>query len=224
MNKNYLTIILIFFLSINLFSQEKFFIGLNTGLTYSDFRGNSFVKHNSPKIDYLIGGFFEYKFSSKISATLNLNYERKSIHYYYPKPFDGVFVGTPIGETPKKNPEIENLTRFQYLSFPFLIKYYPIVDSPFYMNFGPYFASLIDVSNYNDGIKNDLDFNDSFKKLDIGLSIGLGYELKISKMNYLGIELRDNLGIKELSSLEYSNFNSTKSNTLNLIINWKMVI
>lgn len=217
MNKTYFTIILLFFLSINSFSQEKLMFGVNTGLTYSEFRGNGFVKHNKSKIDYLVGGFVEYKFNARLSTVINVNYERKSIHYFYPKPYEGNVIGPP-------QEDIENLTRFRYISFPILLKYYPIINSSFYINSGPYFASLLDVTNYNEGIKNDLDFNDSFKKLDVGFSIGVGYELEINKMNYLGIELRNNLGIKDLSSLEYSPFNSTKSNAINLIINWKMKI
>lgn len=230
MRKKYALIIILFFIYLHSFSQNELFVGVNTGSTHLKLRGNNFIGQYKPKIDYFVGGFFEFKLSTNLSVLMNVNYERKTINNFYPKLMTGdnpiVVIGTPIGETPveQEEPKFESVIKFQYISFPVLIRYYPLTNTPFYLNIGPYFAYSLDISNYIDGTKNDLDFNNGFKQLDTGISSGLGYEFQINGTNYLGVELRNNLGLKNLSKYTNSPLNSTKSNTFSIIISYKLKI
>lgn len=63
-----------------------------------------------------------------------------------------------------------------------------------------------------------MDFNDAFKNTDLGITIGFGYTNKITNQNDLSLELGNNLGLRSINKNENNIFDSTKTNSLNLIL------
>ena len=215
---NFKTILLgIFLISLTfkLHSQEKLVTGINSGLTYSNLRGNNFIESFESELNYIIGISIDYKVFEKMYLSADLNYERKSIRKFYPKPYESD--NGAIGCIGCPTTELKFQTLFQYISIPLILKYYINNDYSFYFNGGVYFSYLLDIKNIDDGKESDLDFNDSFKKIDAGITFGFGYNFKINNNNSISIELRDNYGIVNLSKYDQSNFNSTKTNSINLI-------
>lgn len=225
--KIFLTGIFIFSFVFNLFSQEKFLTGINSGLTYSSFRGNSFMESYESEVNYLFGISIDFKINEKLFLSTDLNYERKSIRLFYPEVvgIDGwVIIGTPIGENPEPKPKLKFQTKFQYLSFPIMIKYFIGDNNEFFVNGGPNLSYLLHIKNMDNGKESDLDFNDSFNKTDIGIAFGFGYYYQLDDNNSMSIELRDNYGIIDIGKYENSNFSPTKTNSVNLILNWNFKI
>lgn len=229
MNRKKLFIVL-FLINGILFSQEKISLGLNTGLTYSDFRGNDFFDNYEYGFDFLIGISFDYKIKDRLFISTDVNYERKSANNFYEASNTVgpggtiIIIGTPIGENPPDKPELKFQTRFEYISIPILLKYFVSENNDFYINGGPYLGYLLKIKNINDGEESDLDFNNDFEKIDLGLTFGIGYNLDLSQKSYLNFELRNNFGLTNIDSNNNNLFNRTKVNSLNLIIGWNFYL
>ena len=229
MNRKKLFIVL-FLINGILFSQEKISLGLNTGLTYSDFRGNDFFDNYEYGFDFLIGISFDYKIKDRLFISTDVNYERKSANNFYEASNTVgsggtiIIIGTPFGENPPDEPELKFQTRFEYISIPILLKYFVSKNNDFYINGGPYLGYLLNIKNINDGEESDLDFNNDFEKIDLGLTFGIGYNLNISQKSYLNFELRNNFGLTNIDSNNNNLFNRTKANSLNLIIGWNFFL
>ena len=225
----------VLFLLINgiLFSQEKNSLGLNTGLTYSDFRGNDFFDNYEYGFDFLIGISFDYKIKDRLFISTDVNYERKSANDFYEASAIGpggtiTVIGIPIGEYPPENPpdkpKLKFQTRFEYISIPILLKYFVCENNDFYVNGGPYLGYLLNIKNIDDGEESELDFNNEFEKIDLGLTIGIGYNLDLNQKSYLNFELRNNFGLTNIESNNNDLFDRTKANSLNLIIGWNFYL
>lgn len=210
-------------MSTSLFSQENLTFGLNSGLTYSNFRGNDFFDDYDYGIDFLIGFSLDYKIKSKLFITTDLNYERKSANYFYDEHYivepggTIIIIGYPIGESPEESPKLKFQTRLEFITIPVMLKYFVDSNNNLYFNGGPYLSYLLNIKNINDGEESDLDFNDAFKKTDLGITFGFGYTNKITNLNNLSLELRNNLGLRSINENENNIFDSTKTNSLNVI-------
>jgi hypothetical protein len=197
--------------------QKKMDFGINAGITYATFRGNYFVDDTQGSPNFLVGITGEYKIDILFSVIANINYSRKSIKSYdatYPGWENGTinFDDSPV--------TVKNSTIFQYITIPVMLKMMLWGDNKLYMNGGGYYSHLVDVSNYTDGEKSDLDFNSGFVKSDMGLVLGVGYRITIDNANSLNIELRDEYGLKNIGDEEAAVFSPTKSNSANLLVIW----
>ena len=223
MKKIFLLLILLFLITFSLFSQKNNVrFGINLGGTYSSIEGNGFANKNSSDLDYLVGISLKYQLNETFSLLGNINYENNMVFYdqivRYDENGNLVIYGCPI-ENPNCAPTFKIATKFQYLTLPVLIRYnFNEFFTGFFMNGGVFFSYLINVANYIDSKKNDLDFNDLFKKFNSGLSLGLGYQIIINKKTKLNLELRDNFGIINISDSNLLG-SSIKNNSINLIAN-----
>ena len=190
-------------------SQNEMRVGLNTGGTLSKFRGNELIKQADPNIGFLIGISFEVYFSEKLSLKTNLNYERKSFSY---KTNEIDEIGLPINDFKVK-------TNFDYLMLPMLIKYEINSSKRFFASGGPFLGYLLSNKFKAKGFpdNNSTSLN---KKIDIGLSFGIGKKIELDDKNDLSIELRDNFGLINISDVEVFRDGTIKTNSLNLILTW----
>ncbi|CAM3629954.1 outer membrane beta-barrel protein [Flavobacterium gelidilacus] len=223
-----ITIALIFFIT-SMYSQNEMYLGLNSGLTYSKFRGNDYFKNMDSQLDFLIGTSFDIHLTERILLATNINYERNSVKKYYEYFGPGVIggiTGIPFGQSSASSstPKNKFQTRFEYINIPITIKYLLNYEKKLYVNAGGYLGHLINVKNIDDGKESDLDFNNQFKKADYGLVLGIGYNYTFNPSNFLSIELRDNYGIKNINIDESYTFKNTKRNSLNLILNYHFKI
>ena len=94
----------------------------------------------------------------------------------------------------------------------------------FFANGGPFFNYLL-----NNKIKPDYPNEDSEvvteqKKLDFGLSIGIGTNISLNEKNDITIEIRDDLGIIDTGGVPKHVNGTVKTNTLKLILGWNLGI
>ncbi|MEL1246213.1 porin family protein [Flavobacterium sp. DGU11] len=192
--------------------------GLQAGATYAGIRGNPGAEDNDYAVDYLIGASIEVPINERLSFIGNLNYERKSFSNKIVTsngvndPFD------PIVQTG----EFDVRATLHYLSVPLNLKYYIGPSRKFYINGGVFAGFFLDNTLRVDGDKTeDESGNGIFKEFDFGLNLGLGMRVPIDEKNDLNIELRDNLGLVNISDVPVIDNGTVKTNSVNLIVSWQ---
>ncbi|MCO6161942.1 porin family protein [Flavobacterium sp. NRK F7] len=210
------TILLVFFLA-NLLTQaqNKIILSVSSGLTFSNIRGNDFAEENKYDFNYVGGIGIEKPINNKISIFTGLNYDNKSfkneIYYDYFNNYDPFIY-------PNK---VKVQLTLQYLTMPILFRYYFDNESHFYINSGPYLGVFLNTTARVDGDKVNEDSNEIFKKVDFGWSLGIGKKFKINEKNKLSVELRDNLGLQNISDVPVQGNGTVKTNSFNLILGYE---
>lgn len=203
------------FFSTAIYSQDKIKIGVNTGITYSSWRGNVIVENYESEFSFLTGGYFEYYIKENVSLKSNLNFERKSFNAgerNFVNEF-GEFLGT------------SSITiNLDYLSLPIMIKYDLGKRQNFFVNGGIFMGYLLSEKSKAKGIVNSTDDLEQLKKLDIGLTLGVGTSISLGEKSKLLIELRENLGILNTAKGMVINDGATRTNSFNLILGWAINI
>ena len=208
----------IFFIFSSLLSiaQEKTNFGINTGLTYSDIRGNEIANKNKYDFDFLIGASVEIPINKKFSFLTGLNYERKS--------YTGEIIFTkilydPIDPSFTQESSIKIKETLSYLNIPLNAKYYVGKQNSFFVNGGIYTAIFINSKTNFGGNEKGL-----FNALDLGVNLGIGKKIKLNEKVILNIEIKDNYGLVNISKLPVYNNGTVKSNSFNLLLNWEIKI
>jgi hypothetical protein len=206
----------IFFISLLSIAQEKTKFGINTGITYSNIRGNEIANKNKYAFDFLIGTSLEVPINQKFAFLSGLNYERKSFNGEVPfersgyENFDPAFT---------QETGIKIRATMSYLNIPLNMKYYIGKQNSFFVNGGIYTAiflnSKTDFGGYEKGVFNALDF---------GINLGIGKKIKLNEKVNLNIEFRDNFGLVNISKLPLYNNGTVKTNSFNLLLNWEIKI
>ena len=188
------------------FCQKKLEYGINAGINYTNLRGNTSLENLNSDFGYLIGITVEYNFNKATSLKTGINYERKNSSTGNVDIADqfGNITGTTKGKIV-----------FDYLTIPVLLKY-KFYDS-YFLNGGPFLSYLLKNEDEIVGF-NSIDNTDSMKEFDFGLSFGVGKRIKLSEKNILEIEVRNNLGLSNISDVTVINNGSIKTNSLNLIL------
>ena len=211
--------------TILLLAQNKVKIGVNSGLTYSNFRGNDTpVTGKKYGLDFMGGISLEYSLSEKLSIKTNLTYDKKTgivkSNYMYQPSFDSPSIVV--------NQKVRNI--YNYLTIPILIKYNFGKNNSYFVNGGPFIGFLLnsklkDVSKQTpSNFDYDQDTTDLNKKTDYGLSYGFGKLIPLNEKNDLVIELRQNLGLVNTSDVFVYNNGEIKTNSFNLILGWSFGI
>lgn len=196
-------------------AQEKFKVGLNLGGTYSSLRGNPAAEDNKAAIDLLFGASFEYILKERLSLKLDVNLESKRVtnDILIVDGFDSFGATNTLSLT------------LNYVAIPVMLKYRFGKDQRFFVNGGPYYAAFRNVKTKIDGETADDEGADAlFQKSDFGISAGLGMTFPVSAKSSLNIELRNNLGLNNISRVEVQDNGTLKTNSVNLILNWDFAI
>uniref|UniRef100_UPI00404B5616 porin family protein n=1 Tax=Flavobacterium sp. TaxID=239 RepID=UPI00404B5616 len=215
---------LLLFVITTTFSQEGMFLGVNSGLTYSKFRGSNFFKNMSSQLDFFVGASFDIQLKQRLLLSTNMSYERNSMKRYYAT--NSLPPLIPIGQDPSSFsvPRNKFQTRFEYINIPITLKYLLNFEKKLYINGGGYVSYLLDVKNIDNGRESDIDFNNQFKKIDYGLVLGIGYNFISNPTSFFSIEVRDSYGLTKIGESDSFGFESTKRNSLNLILNYHLKI
>ncbi|MCW4469734.1 PorT family protein [Flavobacterium sp. MFBS3-15] len=215
-----LNILLIALLPAMAFAQEEttpkpIKFGVQAGATYSGLRGNPGAEENDYAVDYLLGLSIEVPISERLSFIGNLNYERKSFSreiQIEEDPFDPIF--QPVN--------LDVRATLHYILVPLNLKYYLDPAKKFYVNGGLFAGFFLDNTLKVDGDKVEDESGDGiFKTLDFGLNLGLGMRIPLDNKNDLNIELRDNLGLVNISDVPVMDDGTVKTNSVNLIVSWQ---
>jgi hypothetical protein len=223
-NLYFATLLLISFQSFCQSSKIKF--GVQGGLNYSNLKGYTIPDYFEIKeragFAYLGGVNIEYQLKSKLSLRLELNFERKTQkvvdnEFYIISGVDGNIEGNYNYDI-KKN--------YDYLTIPMLAKYYFKENNSFFINGGPFIGYLLKstVTNDLEEIKNlnndDLVTTNNHTKLDFGLTFGLGKNFAINEKNAISIEIRENLGLVNISKNPVWGNGTIKTNSIGLLVGY----
>ncbi len=192
---------------------NKFNIGLEGSPGLTSLRGNDILeKFNDPTIGFSGGLTFQYNFPKLISIRTNIAFERKGA--IAKNQAIDVF-GNQIGE-------VTIHTNFDYLTIPLLAKLTFGNKIKFFVNVGPYSSYLIKQTTVTDAInefpKSKSNNTSNFNSIDFGLTTGLGAGLPVKDELLITLEIRNNLGLYNISSLPVANDGSIKTNSINLLI------
>lgn len=204
-------------------------LGINAGATYSNFSGIENPNDNfEPEVNFLVGFSAEYLFSEHLALKANLSYDRKSSHgesietfLIHPFPLEDeiLFSKRTIG------------VRYEYLTLPVMAKWNFGKSKRFFVNGGPFVGYLLNAEShstndqastlkiYSDGTLNITDFT---KRIDYGVSVGIGKSFRLTDKNDLVVEIRDNLGLSNTN--DFPGGNDIKINSVNLILGWQFTL
>jgi len=206
MQKHIIVLFVIGLLSTNfIFSQSEMRFGINGGLTFSKFWGNENIEKYNIGVDVITGISFELKVNENLSLKTNLNYERKSMNKE--ARFDG----------PYDSVDIKTIQTYGYVTLPIMFKYKFVKSSNLYFNAGPFLGSLLHRQTKATSFNKESSISD-FTTFDLGFSFGIGSKIKLDKEVDLGIELRENLGLMNISKLEVIEYGTIKTQAVNLIL------
>lgn len=183
-------IVIILLFGFNSYSQN-YFVGLKLGMIYPMY-SLSITKHYNGQeydvqdnISYSYGALIEYKFSKKLSISLESSYEKHKLvfdtYIYRYKPYQI---------------EINNKIQYDYFDIPLVLRYY-------YKNTGIFFnlgASCIIRLNSNVNTTTpsgnilgpeNANYNNNSTLMNYGGIVGLGYMIHLNNRLKLTFELRD---------------------------------
>lgn len=207
----FLLIALALIFSIKLSAQDNFKFGINAGINYPDIRGNQLARYNNFKVGYLFGVSLDYYLNDRLSLKTNINYETKI------KKLQLTYFNSEAEEIGTENFK----ETFEYINIPLLLKY-EFGNSKFFVNGGPFFNYLLN-NKIDENYPNDN--NDSVtekKKIDFGLSAGIGTNIALNEKNNLIIEIRNDFGIIDTGGVPKQVAGTVKTNTIKLILGWNI--
>lgn len=207
------------------FGQEKRFeVGVEGGLSRTSLWGNELLNKgfNKLTIGYSGGLAFQYNVSKTFSIRSGVGYDLKgnsSKSYLYPD-----ISGNDIGKYRARS-------NFHYLTVPILGKFTIGKKGQFFINVGPYIGYLLKHNfilkvnvfeefedEYGKRFAEKSSVIDNLKRLDFSLTTGLGVALPVNDQLSLSLELRNNLGLYDISTLPVYNDGTIKTNSTNLLV------
>lgn len=186
-------------------------IGFNVGPSLSHFYGSNAAEDLRAKGGFAAGFVYQYAFSTRFALHTGLLYESKGASSLtILDPFDV---------------EVRSRYNFNYLAIPVLFRAHLAPDAKLrpFINAGPYFGFLtrqMTVVRTETGDDVDIDRNNNtndYRGFDIGLSAGIGIDYLITDRMHLDFEIRDNLGLYNISESSNDN-NRLNNNSVNFLV------
>ncbi|MGV3460698.1 MAG: porin family protein [Flavobacterium sp.] len=199
-------------------------LGVNAGGTLASIRGNEIAEQNDPGFNFMAGVTLEVPISERLSFYTAVNYEGKTVARDLP--FDNLGQGNvPAPDDPAfMQGGIDAKYTLQYLTIPLNARYYFGTNKNFFVNGGPYVGIFLGESVKFNGDKIDTDESDIYKTFDFGFNLGLGVRVLQTGRHSLDIELRDNLGLTNISDVPIYGNGRLRTNSLNLIASWSFTL
>ena len=199
---------------------QKFTLGVEGGPNISSLRGeNTNEDLLDPKIFYSVGIYSDYLAYNNFSLKLGAYYQIKGAKS------DILFTdntGTEIGT-------FELREVFKYISVPLLVKYQFGKKILFYINGGPTISFLMKQNMEFDSPKqfplDNIDRTEYYKSTDFALSFGVGSYVPLTNKFNISIDLRNDLGLTDVSDNSNVTGYKLKNNSLNMMIgvNYKLI-
>lgn len=193
----------------------RLLFGFNAGATYVGLHGNSVSGENNSTIDYLVGISLEVPLYNNFSLIGNINYERLAFTRNIPfrsgaNADDAGGYGTRL--------ILQNIT------VPVNLKYYIGQSKDYYINGGAFVRYFLDETLRINGDRADSSSYGNFQDFTYGVNLGLGTRFVVNNNNAINIEVRDNLGLSNITRQTAAGGNSVKTNSLNLIVAWQFTL
>ncbi|MCA6364433.1 MAG: PorT family protein [Bacteroidetes bacterium] len=205
-----------FLISISLAANAQFNrldIGVQGGVSRASLYGNSSIYGgHKARMGYAGGLFAQYNFTPHIALRSGVSFERKgSTLELTMMDITGAEIGTFRGKE-----------TFDYLTVPLLFRFSFGKKIQYFVNAGPYVGFLLKQTEYIEAFQilpettNDLTAN--FKKNEFGASLGAGVNYALNDSYVFSVEVRNNLGLNNLSALPLINMGTIKTNALGLLV------
>ena len=183
--------------------SNKFNVGIEGGTGISNTRG-----FWDSGIGYAGGLFCQYDLSKIFSAHVGFGYEQKGSKY-------DINAADSTGEVQYYASIKQN---YEFLTMPVLIRANFGSKINYFVNAGPYFSYLLKQSSKVDDSNNnstyETDNTSDFKRFETGFSFGVGLSFSIIERLSLSFEIRNNLGLTNLSKTEGA---TAKTNSAHLL-------
>ena len=205
--------LLLFIVSETTYGQTtKYNIGIEGGPSLCFLRGNELIDGQQEYLMGFSGGLvFQYNLEKIISFRTNIAFERKS----------SVLKSELRDEVATLIREISTNTNFNYMTLPLLVRASFGGKTQFFVNAGPYFGYLIKQTSerkLGDISSRAEDTTTLYRRLDTGISTGLGISVPIKTKFLFSMELRNNLGLYNVSSVPVFNQGSVKTNSTSFLL------
>jgi opacity protein-like surface antigen len=206
MKKYFLLNLILIFCALTYGQDSKLILGFEFTPTLSSLKEDKKIYDTEPRLGFSSGFSLEYFISKQFSFRTSLNYERKGARVKLIVIDDDVDMGTHI-----------LYFNYDYLTLPLLASFSTNGKSRLYFNAGPYLGYLLSQKNiYNTGLKKTEDNTDNTKKIDFGLTFGLGLKIPLGNKLLLDLGLNDNFGLINVQK-ETAVYNSSiKTNSFGL--------
>lgn len=169
-----LSLVLLLLAGLTNFANAQVAIGLKGGLNFASLDASSSLQANYAKhTGFNLGAFAQFKFS-KIAIQPEILFSEQGSKVSYPT-----------------SPSSFNAT-FNYVNIPIMFKLYTVAGIN--LQLGPQFGFLTNSPVYKD--PSGTTIPDAYKKSDLSLSMGLGWDLPLG----ITIDARYNLGLSEIQS------------------------
>ncbi|MFZ4464215.1 MAG: porin family protein [Bacteroidales bacterium] len=206
-----LVFILLLFLQTVNGQNTRFETGIECGPGIITLRGNDFIKqYQDPAIGFSGGIFFQNNFHKTLSFRTNLAFERKG------SVTDAIL-------TDQEGNQLGNVrihSNFDYLTMPFLLKASTGSNLHYYAQAGPYIGFLLKSSSVSKGDEIETHTSNEtslYKRFDTGFSTGIGLSIPIHENIRLSFEVRNNLGLYNISAKSVVNNGTIKTNSFNFL-------
>ncbi len=205
---------------------SRFRIGSEGGISMVSFFGNPVTaKSHINTLGYTAGIYFQYSFNQILhpdsTSKSTLHFGLKSGVYFDSK---GA-ITTPNSLIKAGLPPDSATTRIQmdYITIPVLITFSMGREGKvkFYETLGPYFSVLINQHTRRkepDGATSGINNIGTYKRFDVGLSLGFGIEIPFKQKFYLNVEFRQNIGLFNINNTAFPNNAIVQTNSSNLLV------
>lgn len=218
-------VVLFVLFSLFTFAQTtKFRFGVHAGLNYSGLRGYTIPADITSQYDesaafgYLGGISLAYPLKEKVSLRVELNYERKT------QKADNLVEIRNSFDEPAQLYDFTSKRHFDYLVMPILLHYQFTDKNSFFVNGGPFVGYLLKATLTSDieapELNADVDLSNDYKKLDYGLTVGLGKHFDIGSQNSIHLEIRNNLGLAKINKNDVWNGGHVRTNSLSFMVGY----
>lgn len=197
---------LFFYSSLNAQYSEYTKFGLEESFNYFEISGDyNITKEHESRFGYYLGLNLDIHIKGNTSFITGINWIKSNTR-------SG---GNLYDVYTKSVIYVQHKNTFHYLGIPLIAQY--TFDNNIFINGGAFVNYL---TRYQTNVVNIGAPAHNIKKgrIDIGVSVGFGYNLIHTRYTNLYIAFRNNLGLKNTGDLDFN------TNTINLITGWKVTI
>lgn len=197
-------------------NTNKIDIGVLGSPSIRFLRGNEIIKDlHRPTFGFSGGIFFQYNFRKVFSIRTDIAFERKG------SVASGNILMTDNNGNFIESVDWKTFSNFDYLTAPVLLRASLGKKIKYFANVGVFFSYLIKQTfdnRYSNTFPNNIgDNTDLDKRFDTGISAGLGLTVPINTKFSISLEIRNNLGLYNVSKVPVINDGTIKTNSTNLL-------
>lgn len=173
------------------------------------FWGNEVVEKHQAAPGYSGAIAVQYNFLDRIGIRIEPGFERK-----------GSDMKSTAYDINGVSYKMKQSAVLDYCSIPVLARFSFGKSKNFFVNAGPYAAYLTrfrDFITLDDTPKTEIHYGGRYKNFDFGVSAGAGARMVLKEKIVLSAEVRDNLGLRNISDKPVFGNGTIKNNSLSLI-------